>query len=147
MGLRWVQLDADERDEFLGDGGTGVISFATAVDEPPLSLPVSYGYLDDPACFYFRLAFPPQSRKRDAVGRPTTFVTQERTGAGWRSVVATGELEPIDDAPYESAAVQGLWGVRIPSIDVFDRPREDIEFHDFRLVPDTITGRKEVTRD
>lgn len=42
--LRWVQMRDDERDALLTRGGTGALSFSTGSDEPPLLLPVSYGY-------------------------------------------------------------------------------------------------------
>ncbi|SDK73379.1 pyridoxamine 5'-phosphate oxidase family protein [Natronorubrum texcoconense] len=144
-GLRWVQLTADERDAFLGTGGVGVISFGSDEGAPPASLPVSYGYYADAGDFYFRLSFPPNSSKSDVIDRPVSFVVFDETDDGWRSVVATGPLEELADAPDESAAVQGMWAVRIPTVDVFDRPREEISFRDFRLVPETLTGRKSVS--
>ncbi|WP_254547065.1 pyridoxamine 5'-phosphate oxidase family protein [Halomarina pelagica] len=144
QGLRWVQMTGGELDEFLGRGGTGVLSFATAEDEPPFSLPVSYGYYADAGTFYYRLAFPPSGGKEDVIDRPASFVAHGRTDEGWRSAVATGTLEEVTNAPHESVAVQGMWAVQIPRVDIFDRPPEDITFRQFRLVPDTLTGRKEV---
>ncbi|MFC7080600.1 pyridoxamine 5'-phosphate oxidase family protein [Halorussus caseinilyticus] len=143
-GLRWVQLTEQERDEFLGTGGTGTLSFATDETEPPFSLPVSYGYDADAGSFYFRLAFPENSGKRSVVDHPVTFVTHDRTDRGWRSVVATGELEDVTDRDYDSAAVQGMWAVDIPKVDVFEDPPEEVSFRQFRLVPERLTGRKEV---
>lgn len=142
--LRWVQMSGDERDEFLGRGGTGTISFSTERDEPPFSVPASYGYDGDAGNFYFRLAFPPDSTKDGLVERPVAFATHRQTDAGYRSVVATGHLEEMTDMPYDSAAVQGMWAVRIPAVDIFDQPREEVPFRDFQLVPDTLSGRKEV---
>lgn len=142
-GLRWIQLPENERNEFLDNGGTGVLSFATDADEPPASLPVSYGYYADRGHFYFRLSFPPSSSKSDVVDNPVSFVTYDETDDGWRSVVATGTLEELAERPEESAAVQRMWAVEIPTVEMFDRPREEIPFHDFRLVPEAITGRKE----
>lgn len=144
QGLRWVQLTDDERDEFLADGGTGVLSFATPRGEPPVSIPVSYGYFADADSIYFRLSVPEDSRKTALVDNPVSFVVHRETGAGWRSVVATGRLEAVDDAPYESTALQGLWAVDIPTVDVFERPPSEIPFQTFRLIPDDIAGRKEV---
>ncbi|MFC4541384.1 pyridoxamine 5'-phosphate oxidase family protein [Halosolutus amylolyticus] len=142
-GLRWVQLPEDERNEFLGIGGTGVLSFATTVDEPPSSLPVSYGYFPEAGHFYFRLSFPPGSNKDEFVENPVSFVVYGETDDGWRSVVTTGSLEELAELPEESGAVQGMWAVSIPTVEIFDRPRSEVEFHDFRLVPDSINGRKE----
>ena len=144
QGLRWVQLTDDERDRFLGDGGTGVLSFSTSVDEPPVSLPVSYGYFADAVSIYFRLSMPDGSRKQRLVDNPVSFVVHRETEAGWRSVIATGRLTEVTDAPYDSAALQGLWAVDIPTVDVFERPPSEIPYRTFRLIPDEFTGRKEV---
>ncbi|SEH15444.1 hypothetical protein SAMN04487967_2080 [Natronorubrum sediminis] len=143
-GLRWTNLTEDERNEFLSNGGTGVLSFATDRDDPPASLPVSYGYYADDEAFYFRLSFPPGSSKTDVVDNPVSFVVHAETDDGWRSVVATGTLEELADMPYESVAVQGMWAIDIPTVDIFDRPREELEFRDFRLAPETLSGRKSV---
>ncbi|WP_253736316.1 pyridoxamine 5'-phosphate oxidase family protein [Halohasta salina] len=144
QGLRWVQLTDEERDEFLRTGGTGVLSFATDRGEPPVSIPVSYGYFADADSIYFRLSVPEDSRKTTLVDNPISFVVHRETEAGWRSIVATGRLEAVDDAPYESAALQGLWAVDIPTVDVFERPPSEIPYETYRLIPDELTGRKEV---
>ena len=144
QGLRWVQLTDAERDEFLKTGGTGVLSFATDAGEPPVSIPVSYGYFADADSIYFRLSVPEESRKQSLVDNPVSFVVHRETDAGWRSVVATGRLESVADAPYESAALQGLWAVDIPTVDVFERPPSEIPYRTYRLIPDTVSGRKEV---
>lgn len=143
-GLRWTNLTEAERNDLLGTGGTGVLSFLTGTDEPPASLPVSYGFYADDEAFYFRLSFPQETGKDDVIENPVSFVTYAETDDGWRSVVATGTLEELADAHPESVAVQGLWAVRIPMVDIFDRPRDEIEFRDFRLDPDKLTGRKSV---
>ncbi|WP_256391947.1 pyridoxamine 5'-phosphate oxidase family protein [Natronoarchaeum rubrum] len=145
--IRWAKLSDDELDEFLDDGGTGVISFSTAADEPPFTVPVSYGYYADERQFYFRLSFPDEGGKAEFLDHPVAFVAHGREDGQWRSAVATGQLEEVSDAPYESMQVQGLWAVRIPRVDIFDRPPEDVPFRDFRLVPDTLDGRKEFRSD
>lgn len=137
-GLRWTNLTADERDEFLSNGGTGVLSFSTDRDEPPTSLPVSYGYFAADEAFYFHLSVPPGSAKSELVDEPVSFVTHAETDDGWRSVVATGSLEELANMSYDSVAVQGMWAIDIPTIDIFDRPREEIEFDDFRLELETV---------
>lgn len=162
-GLRWVTLPEDERNAFLGDGGTGVVSFGTSEDEPPRSFPVSYGYAAETEQFYFKLAFPPDSTKDEVIDNPVSLVVYGIDEAGdassqqgddgeqgtdaddrpWKSVVATGRLEELAELPPESAAVQGMWAVDIPGFEMFDQPREDVEFQDFRLDPTSITGRKE----
>lgn len=143
-GLRWLQLPPDELNAFLGDGGTGTLSFSTPADEPPVTVPVSYGYYADARTLYFRLAITDESEKATVVDRPVSFVTYEETDDGWRSVVATGTLEEVDELPYESAVVQGMWAVQMPRVDIFEQPREDVAFRDFCLEPDTLTGRREI---
>ncbi|USZ67218.1 pyridoxamine 5'-phosphate oxidase family protein [Halorussus salilacus] len=146
-GLRWVQLSEGEMNEFLGTGGTGILSFSTESGDPPFSVPVSYGYDTDGEAFYFRLALPPESGKTALLDNPVTFATHERTDDGWRSVVASGRLTEVSDMPYDATVVQAMWAVDIPEVDIFDRPPEDIDFRHFRLDPQRLTGRKEVKHD
>ena len=70
-----VAMDAEGRDEFLGNGGTGVLSLSTTGEGPPHSVPVSYGYDATDETFYFRLAVGPDSEKGDLADRAVTFVT------------------------------------------------------------------------
>ncbi|WP_293032025.1 pyridoxamine 5'-phosphate oxidase family protein [Natronococcus sp.] len=147
QGLRWLQLSADEMSEFLGQGGIGVISFATGTDEPPVSIPVSYGYNPDEEALYYRLSMPTDGRKTGLVDRSVSFVTHRNTDDGWRSVIASGELEEISDVPFEPGAIHGMWPVEIPLVDIFERPPKEVTFRFFRLEPETMTGRKEVRTD
>ncbi|MDS0283048.1 pyridoxamine 5'-phosphate oxidase family protein [Haloarcula onubensis] len=142
--LRWPRMTEDELTAFLGDGGTGVISFSTSSDDSPYSIPVSYGFNSDVKHFHFRLALPPGSEKEALVARPVSFVTHDQADEGWRSVVATGSLEDLTDEPYESSAIQERWGVDVPVVDIFEEPPEDVAFRKFRLVPDQLTGRKQI---
>lgn len=142
-----MQLSEDELAAFLGRGGTGTLSFATPPGEPPFSLPVSYGYDADSGNFYFRLAFPPESDKEDVLDNAVSFVTHGETDEGWRSVVAHGHLEEVSELNHESSAVQGMWAVDIPQVDIFEDPPEDVPFRHFRLRPDDLSGRKEVQSD
>jgi len=50
-----VEMDDPERDEFLGNGGTGVISCRRR-QTTRHTVPVSYGYDATETTFYFRLA-------------------------------------------------------------------------------------------
>ncbi|EMA56093.1 pyridoxamine 5'-phosphate oxidase family protein [Halococcus thailandensis] len=144
-GFRWLQLSDEELDTFLGNGGTGTLSFSTSSDEPPFSLPVSYGYDADIVHFHYRLALPSDSTKEKYIDRPVSFVTHSHTNDGWRSVIAVGTLEDLTKLPYEAAARQERWAVDIPFVDIFKEPPDDVIFHQFRLVPDELTGRKEVS--
>jgi uncharacterized protein len=146
-GRRWVRMSEAEIDEFLGRGGTGVLSFATGTNASPVSIPVSYGYNDDTETIYFQLSLRPGSEKAALVDRAVSFVTYRETDDGWRSVVATGELDSAEEMPYASSTVQGMWGIKIPRIDIFEHRLEELTFRDFYLVPDSVTGRKEARAD
>ncbi|MFC3477076.1 pyridoxamine 5'-phosphate oxidase family protein [Halobacterium litoreum] len=140
---RSVHMDDEERNAFLGSGGTGVISFGTSGGDPPHSVPVSYGYDGESGDFYFRLAYDVDSEKPDPVDGPVTFVTHRETDDGWRSVVAHGSLEPTDENGISTEALSGLQRVDIPLVDVFEREPRELSFRFFRLRPDDVDGRKE----
>lgn len=137
-----VELSDDERDAFLGRGGTGVLSFASPADEPPHSIPVSYGYDAIEETFYFRLAVDEDSEKGDLPGRPVTFVVYGRDDA-WRSVVAKGRLEETTAEGVEVDALSGLERTEIPFVEVFGRSPKQLSFEFYRLVPDILTARTE----
>lgn len=134
-------MDEDERDAFLGIGGTGVISLA-AGEAPPYSLPVSYGYDVVASTFYFRLAVLPDNEKGDLADRSVSFVTYGNDD-GWKSVVANGQLERTTEESVATESLQGLERVHIPLIDIFDKPPREMAFEFYRLVPDELTARTE----
>jgi len=137
-------LTDEERDQLLGNGGTGVVSLSTDADSPPHSVPASYGYDPTDSVFYFRLAVGPDSEKGDLDGRPVAFVTYGTGDGGrYRSVVARGELENIESAAVGTAALDGLDHVDIPLVDIFDEPTRVVSFEFLRLVPDELTTRAE----
>ena len=146
---RTVELAEGERNEFLGTGGTGVLSFAAGIDQPPYSLPVSYGYDESDGAFYFRLGFVADSQKADVVDdrRQVSFVAYDETDNRWQSVVATGTLEEVTESAIGSDAMQGLRRVEIPMVDLFERETEDVTFRFFRLDPESVSGRKEALSD
>lgn len=138
-------MDDDERDLFLGTGGTGVISFPSSDDEPPHSVPVSYGYDSSETTFYFRLAVGPDSDKGDVAGRHVTFVVYGQRDGNRQSVIAKGRLEETTEASIAMKSLEGLQQVHIPLVDIFGRPVKDVPFEFYRLVPDEMTSRKEST--
>jgi nitroimidazol reductase NimA-like FMN-containing flavoprotein (pyridoxamine 5'-phosphate oxidase superfamily) len=142
-GAESVAMDDDERDEFLGTGGNGVISLSTADDAPPHSVPVSYGYDPVESVFYFRLAVGPDSEKGSLDDRAASVVIHGQSDGAYRSVVARGRLTRTTDEAVATEALEGLERVRIPFVDIFGRPPSEVEFGFFRLVPDRLTGRKE----
>jgi len=141
-------MDADERDEFLGRSGTGVLSLSTAADDSPHSVPVSYGYDPVEEVFYFRLAVGDESERRDPADRGITFVTYGEHGGRWKSVVASGRLVSTTDESVSTEALSGLERTReIPIVDVFGEPTSQVEFEFYRLDPDRLTGRVERSMD
>lgn len=146
-----VGMNADELSEFLGRGGTGVLSFETPTGGPPYSRPVSYGYDAASRHFYFRLAVGPEDAGKEDAGkedvvdddREVSFVTYGETDRGWRSVVAAGELEEITKSALDVDVAEAMQRVDIPFVDVYDSHPLTLEFRFFRLVPDEVTGQQE----
>lgn len=138
-----IAMDEVERDEFLGIGGTGVISFPTPESAAPHSLPVSYGYDAEGTGFYFRLAADSDSDKGDIAGRNVTFVVYGQHEDRWRSVIAKGRLEETTEESIATASLEGLQRVHIPLVDIFGRPTTDVPFEFYRLVPEEFTSRIE----
>lgn len=138
-----AEMDREERDEFLGTGGTGVISFSSGADTPPHTLPVSYGYDEVDSTFYVRLAVDGDSEKGDPDDRPVSFVTYGQVDGEYRSVVATGRLVSTTEDDVDNEALAGLRRVHIPLVDIFGERPANVEFEFYRLDPDNLTTRKE----
>lgn len=138
-----LEMDADERDDFLGAGGTGVIALSEAGGAAPYAVPVSYGYDDTDGVFYFRLAVGSESEKGELSDRPVTFVTYGERDEGWRSVVTQGRLRSTTEESVAIDSLEGLQGVRIPLVDIFGKPTTDVSFEFYRLEPSDLTTRKE----
>ncbi|WP_435333551.1 pyridoxamine 5'-phosphate oxidase family protein [Haloarchaeobius sp. TZWWS8] len=143
--IRAVRMDADERDEFLGPGGTGVISFSAGAESAPESLPVSYGYDAEEAMFYFRLSAGDDDAKTPLVNRdrPVSFVTHRKTDDGWKSVVVKGNLYEVTEGSMGTEILERMRHVQIPLVDVFDRDPREVAFRFFRLEPFQFGARKE----
>ncbi|MBX0288340.1 pyridoxamine 5'-phosphate oxidase family protein [Haloarcula salinisoli] len=135
-----VAMGDEERDEFLGRGGTGVLSLSTD-GGPPHTVPVSYGYDSAEATFYFRLAVGQSHSKGSLPDRAVSFVTFDRTDDHWHSVVAEGHLEDVEREGIGTETLEGLHRVEIPLIGIFDHPTREVDFQFYRLVPDELTGR------
>ena len=139
------EMSDDERDAFLGDGGTGVLSLRGDGDGPPHSVPVSYGYDAATEAFYFRLAVGPDSAKGDLADRPATFVTYDHVDDRWQSVVARGRLEATTEESVATETLEALGRVGIPYVDIFDQPIRTVTFEFYRLVPEDIGSRREAS--
>jgi nitroimidazol reductase NimA-like FMN-containing flavoprotein (pyridoxamine 5'-phosphate oxidase superfamily) len=140
-----VEMSDEERDEFLGNSGTGVISLDTTDGTPPHSVPISYGYDASASTFYFRIAAGSDSEKRDLPGRAVTFVAYGQSDDRWRSVVAQGSLESTTEESIAAETLEGLARTHIPIVDIFGRSPRTVAFEFYRLNPERITGRKEAS--
>jgi nitroimidazol reductase NimA-like FMN-containing flavoprotein (pyridoxamine 5'-phosphate oxidase superfamily) len=140
-----VEMDDSECDELLEATDTGVLSLSSPADDPPHSIPVSVGYDAVESVLYFRLAEDTDSEKGELDGRAVSFVAYGRADetGDWRSVIAHGELERTTNEEIAVETLEGLERVTIPLVDIFGEPTSDIDFGFFRLVPDSLTGRKE----
>jgi nitroimidazol reductase NimA-like FMN-containing flavoprotein (pyridoxamine 5'-phosphate oxidase superfamily) len=140
---RAVELTDAERDEFLEDGGTGVMSFSTGTDESPHAIPVSYGYDAEENDFYFRFVMEADSTKVDLIDRPVTFTVYGQSDGEWVSVVAKGRLHETTEPEIASETLAGLERVFIPFVDIFGEPPADVPFGFYRLDPDELTAYRE----
>lgn len=138
-----IEMSDDDRDAFLGTGGTGVLSLNTTNGDPPHSVPVSYGYDASTETFYFRLSVEPDSQKGDLADRPVTFVTYGQSDDSWRSVVARGRLEETTEESIATEALEGFGQTHIPYVDIFGQPPRTVSFEFYRLVPDEMGARQE----
>lgn len=145
----FVEMTDQECERLLAGTDTGVLSLSTTGDSPPHSFPVSFGFDEVEAEFYFRLADGKHGQKGALADRPVTFVTYEQDDdAGeYRSVVAQGTLESTTDDDIATETLAGLERVTIPYVDIFGEPPSEIDFEFYRLVPDALTGRKETTTE
>ncbi|USZ70287.1 pyridoxamine 5'-phosphate oxidase family protein [Natronosalvus halobius] len=137
-----AELEEAERTSVLGTGGTGVLSFSTEGDEPPRTVPVSYGYDSVESTFYFRLATSPEHPPETLDGHAVSFVTYDANDEWW-SVVAKGRLQDIERDDVGTDALEGLERVEIPLIDIFETHPREIDFAFCRLEPTAFTGRRE----
>ncbi|WP_135304638.1 pyridoxamine 5'-phosphate oxidase family protein [Haloarcula amylovorans] len=141
-----VEMDEADVDAFLDNGGTGVLSLSTDADEAPHTVPVSYGYDAETRTFYFRLSVGAKRSKPDLADHPVSFVVHREEDDRWRSVVANGRLEGVEESGIETETLDGLDRVEIPLVDIFDEPTRVVPFEFYRLVPDNLTGRAESPR-
>lgn len=139
-------LDDAAIESFLESQSVGTLSLAKGNES--YAIPVSFTFDPEDRDIYFRLGYAPGSRKRefiDATER-ATFVVAAETEAGWKSVLARGELEhrsTVDDLdthrPSDRSVSQAEREIEIPFYHVFDSPADAV-FALVRLAVDELTG-------
>lgn len=138
-------LGDPEIEAFLEDQSMGTLSLAK--DGDSYAIPVAFSYDPDSRDIYFRLGYGPGSRKREYVDttETATFVVAADTEAGWKSVLASGELEHrstvdnLDAHSSDGALSESERELEIPFYHVFDAPA-DMTFTLVRLGVDELTG-------
>ncbi|WP_458209306.1 pyridoxamine 5'-phosphate oxidase family protein [Haladaptatus sp. NG-SE-30] len=139
---RAVQMDADGITDFLGRGGSGVLSLAK--DDAPYSIPVSYGYDASSRRFFIRLGFTGESEKRAYLNASemARLVVYGQTESGWKSVIATGQLEEATDSDIDVHVVWVLRESQLPVRDLFEVPPDEVSFDMYRLDVEELSGRQ-----
>lgn len=135
-------MSGEEIDSFVGEKGTCVLSLAK--DGVPYSIPVSYGYDDSSGLFYFRLGFTEDSEKKDFIEEDakTRAVLYDKINGDWKSVIAKGTMESIDEDDMDIDIVRQLSRAEVPLLGIWEDSIEEIEFTIYKLIVDEITGRK-----
>lgn len=148
--VRSVDLTTAEIERFLGESGSGIL--AVARDDEPYAFPVSYGFAGPEEGFYLRLGYADDSTKSAFIDEPCPaqlVVYREDAsddgGIDLRSVVATGELVRIPKAELEPSDVEKLSQARTPEFEVWEQAKAELEFKINRLVPESLTGRRNVS--
>jgi nitroimidazol reductase NimA-like FMN-containing flavoprotein (pyridoxamine 5'-phosphate oxidase superfamily) len=138
---RTVAMADDEIDDFLGSGGTGVLSIAR--QNVPYSVPISYGYDPDERVFYLRLGDTPDSERRAFIEATDTarLVVHERVDDTWKSVIATGELTEVSEEELTGNVATRLREAERPLFEIWDESPEEITLVITRLSVDSMTGR------
>ena len=133
------ELDRGEIDALLETAGTGVLSLAD--DGVAYGVPESFGYDGDD--LYFQFVYREGSRKMallDSTDRAnfTVYTTDPA-----RSVVVDGVVEPVPEEVTAAASAALAANADIPSVNVLpDRSPDEQRMALYRLVPDSLTGRR-----
>lgn len=133
-------MDALAISEFLESQGTGVLALASG--GRVYAIPVSFAYHEAGPDIYFRFGYGPDSQKRTYVegADEASFVVYDRTDAGWKSVLAEGDLESVSDSQLDTSLAEAVNGLHIPYFAVHRRPSAELEFEIVRLDVDKLSG-------
>ncbi|WP_458188461.1 pyridoxamine 5'-phosphate oxidase family protein [Haladaptatus sp. NG-WS-4] len=137
-----VQMTDREIIDFLGRGGTGVLSLAD--EGEAYAIPVSYGFDASARRFFVRLGFADESEKRTYLDASETarLVVYDEVASGWKSVIASGRIELVTDSDVDVSVVRVLREAELPIRTMFDVPPDDVEFEMYQLVVDDLSGRQ-----
>lgn len=138
-----VTMEAGRIDDFLAERWYGVLGLARAGES--YAVPVSYAYERTDRELYFRLAYAPDSYKREFVDatRVATFVVTDHTDEGVASVIARGPLEEVTESTVSTALMESIRTLEIPFASIFERQPGELEYRIARLTPETMSGRAE----
>ena len=150
-----LQRSVDDLDSVRGIGAAALLQRFTGTDTGEIELETAGGLSVEVAGedgeFYLRLGYDDDSTKAAFVDEPCPaqlVVYEEGTDANGsldiKSVVATGELVRIPKSELTPADVERLGQARTPEFEVWEQAKADIEFTVNKLVPESVTGRRNV---
>ena len=139
---RETEMSAAETDALLARHETGVLSLAR--DDVPYAIPISYGYDTEARRFYVRLVSTPESEKRSflASAPQSRLVVYEEDGDTYRSVVATGELAPVDPSELTVERIEQFGRAKRPLFEIWGQGKPDLDIHLYELDPEELSGRR-----
>lgn len=131
IGQTTREMSREEIDAFLDAQGHGLLSLAS--QNRGYGIPIVYGYDPDTDLFGMEFLFQTESKKRTFLNESeeaSLCVYEWHRQDDWQSVIATGELERIED-PERIAELMALlgsnpadvvpWSVRSPLSELDDR--------------------------
>lgn len=137
------EMAEDEITAFLREIGHGTLAFGT--EDGSYALPMSFGYDRRRDRCILQLAFGEQSRKRSYIeaGNTVTLSTYYWEDVDhWRSVLARGTLHQLPDEEAPGAARIFAKQAKIPSLDVFGQPLEELDLGWYELRIEEKQGRQ-----
>ncbi len=137
-----VELDETEIEQFLKQQGLGVLGFAR--ENESYTIPVAFAYDDSAMRCIFRFLMTDDSRKQEFISQTerANLTAYNWQGANdWKSVVAGGPIQSIDDDDLgEAAALFSDIGEET-ALEVFNRPISEYETRWYELDITEVTGR------
>ena len=110
--MQGTQMSPEAVDQLLTERGWGILSLAAGRDAH--AVPLSFGY-DGDRCYLYLIQFGPDSEKLEAIERTRTAalsVVHVEDASTWYSVVARGQLYPVDEdgiEAFETAMTDNGW--------------------------------------
>lgn len=135
-----VPMDETEIDDFLRERGYGVLALAD--DRGTYPVPISFGY-DGERIYFAFLRTGESSKKVTAAresGRASLLAMDVDGEREWRSAIAYGGLDPLDEEDWESAVLALRDNAWHPSLFAEATPARGIDW--WAMAVEEATGRR-----